>query len=203
MQEEQTVVAEEAPEVVEAQPTDEKGWTTAEEKKQIVEEMNAFIAGGGSQLEFARQKNVSKWSLIRWAAKYGGIKKLKRGVGAPDKPERVIKVNEVDSYREKGWSHKEALEKVGITISQYTYWKALAEGKKWALRLQSGKSKSVIKTRGSYKTKSKERVVKMFDSAPQGDFNKPLMARMASLEKLVIELSMDKQALIERLEGMG
>lgn len=80
----------------------------------------------------------------------------------------------VDKLRAKGSTAEEACKAVGIHYANYIH------------------NKNKIK-KASTPT---DRAIK---SAPSVPFNKSLAARNASLEKMVIELSLDRQALIEEL----
>lgn len=155
------------------------GWMSMEQKKAMIEEMEAFLAGGGSEEDFAASKDLSKWSLRRYAKQVKNNARKSLSGQRYSAAEQIEKLALIKQLSGEGMPLSKAVMKAGITTGSYYSW--------------------VKKHSPTRRIESRS-----ISSEPQTDtkdYNKPLRARIASLEKLVLELSMDKQALIEKLEG--
>lgn len=191
-------VTEVTPETQGQEGQEEPKYLTIEDKKALAEEYVKFKENGGRGVaEFAQTKGMSKWNLGRYIRQ--GKKQLKREGKKTEISweERYAKVKEVQDLQNSGLTRTEAMFKVGITLSQFQYWLAIKGNRGWARRLQNG-------TQGPKKLgrpkNDAERVVKPFVIKDE-DYNKSLRSRILALERVVIELTLDKQALLESAEG--
>lgn len=180
------MTTDQVPEVQEEK--EDAGWLTIEQKGKIIEELVAFEAGGGTIEDFAMSKGISKWTLMRYKkqVKKSGIIEVPRKNGKSGKEEQY---RQAKALITEGTPVINACDQVGITMATYYYYKKVREARKAERAIR----------------KAAPREVKIMDGRESKvlakHFNAPLIARIASLEKLVVELSLDKQALIEAREG--
>lgn len=167
-------IVEQVPQV-EVEAEAEKAWLTREEKEKLVRD---FEAVGGTIEDFVASRGISHWTMRRYIKQVGGSAKRKRAA----KMERTAQIEEVNALIAGGMAQGAALRKVGITYA------------KWDYHQNKRHSKSLAK-------KYAPRAVKEAPDVSEDSFNKSLRARIASLESLVVELSLDRQALIEAREG--
>lgn len=165
---------------------EEKGWLTREEKTAIIEELEEFQAvGGGSLEDFALLKHMSQATLHRYRKQIRG-KQPAGGVRGPrgKNSDRVAKFNEVEALIAGGMGIKQACDQVGFRYPQWHYYK------------YKKPKKSIAKKYAPRAVKPMLAIAVTDDS-----YNKTLRARIIVLERLVVELSLDKQALLEAREG--
>lgn len=168
---------------------DTKGWLRKEDKKKVIEELRAFEGQGGSFADFAQQKGVAESTLYRYIREVEGSKGRGRNATAT-----LVKVEAVKKLMAEGKGREEACKEVGIKIGTFAYWyyDKSNQRKKYAPR--------VVKQVPNPSALSLENPSDSGESTDR-KFNKQLSGRISALEKLVVELSLDKQALIEAVEG--
>lgn len=162
------------------QQEEEKGWYTIEEKIAFIEELEAFEAGGGRIDDFAKQKGMSVSAMHRY-------RKQVRGKKHGGKHDLETKFKEAKELIAGGLPIAEACRQAGITYPQFHYRKYKTGAKR---------RERVAQKYAPRKIKS----LRLVD-VPDDSYNKTLRARIVSLERLIVELTLDKQALMEAREG--
>lgn len=168
---------------LEQEQEEAKGWLGIEEKGKLVAELDAFEAGGGLIGDFAASKGMSKWTLLRYRKQVN--RHNKGALRKENKQSIASKAKEARALVAGGMTAVDAMEQVGITANAYYY--------------HTGDKKRQQADR--IKKQYAPRQVKQMPEVSKDTYNKSLAARCVSLERLVIELSLDKQALMEAREG--
>lgn len=156
--------------MTEAVPQEEVKGRLTREEKMKLVEELSAFESGGGDIE--------EFAKMKGLSKWSLLKYRKKfGAKSGKNATKLAAFNDAEVLISGGWGIGDACKKTGLTYATWHYYKHRDEKKNPVVR--------------------KVKTLKLVDDP---GFNKSLVARISALEALVVELSLDRQALIEARE---